>query len=195
MDEIAPGIFHWTAQHPKIGMDVSSYWLPAQRVLLDPITVPDDVKDVDEVLLTNRHHLRASLEARERLGAAIRVPAPGMHEYTNGEPVEPYEFGDELRGGAVIAYEVGSICPDEAALHIPAVSALAVADGVIRYDELRFVPDDLMDDPEQTKRGLAAAYRRLSDELEFDNLLTAHGEPITGDASARLRTFAESAAG
>ena len=40
MDEIASGILHWTAVHPKIGQEVSSYWLPGQRVLLDPITVP-----------------------------------------------------------------------------------------------------------------------------------------------------------
>ena len=193
MDEISSGILHWTAVHPKIGQEVSSYWLPGQRVLLDPITVPDEVNDIDEILLTNRHHLRASLEARKRLGAAIRAPAAGMHEYTEGEPVEPYEFGDTLAGGAVTAYEVGAISPDEAALHIPAVSALAVADGVINYGELRFVPDSLMDDPEDTKRGLADAYARLSGELEFDNLLTAHGPPITGDASERLRGFAESA--
>jgi hypothetical protein len=193
MEEIAPGIHHWTAEHPRIGMEVSSYWLPGQRVLLDPITVPDEIENVDEILLTNRHHLRASLEAGERLGAVIRAPAPGMHEYTQGEPVEPYEFGATLAGGAVTAYEVGAICPDEAALHIPAVSALAVADGVIHYGELRFVPDNLMDDPEETKRGLAAAYARLSAELEFDNLLTAHGAPVVGGASERLRGFAESA--
>jgi hypothetical protein len=193
MDEIAPGILHWTARHPKIGMEVSSYWLPGQRVLLDPITVPDEVEGVDEILLTNRHHLRASLEARDRLDAVIRAPALGMHEYTEGEPIEPYKFGDSLAGGAVTAYEVGAICPDEAALHIPAVSALAVADGVIHYGELRFVPDNFMDDAENTKRGLAAAYARLSSELEFDNLLTAHGPPVAGGARERLRGFAETA--
>ncbi len=196
MNEIAPGIRHWTARHPKIGTDVSSYWLPDQRVVLDPITVPDEIADVDEILLTNRHHLRASLEARDRLEAVIRAPRTGMHEYTDGEPVEPYDFGDSLAGGQVIAYEIGSISPDEAALHIPAVSALAVADGVIHYDEgLSFVPDGLMDDPDETKRGLAAAYARLSDELRFENLLTAHGDPIAGGASERLRSFAADAAG
>ena len=50
------------------------------------------------------------------------------------------------------------ICPDETALYIPARRALACADGVVRLydsDELRFVPDELMDDPEETKAGLA----------------------------------------
>jgi hypothetical protein len=190
MHEIATGIQHWTARHPKIGVDVSSYWLPELGVLIDPLDVPRQVSGVNTILLTNRHHRRSSLDARERFGAAVHVPRAGMRDW-EGEPVEPYEPGDELAGGAVTVYEVGSLCPDESALYIPSVSALAVADGVVCYDErLRFVSDNLMDDPEDTKRGLKQAYARLSDELEFDNLLVAHGEPIAGGARERLREFA-----
>jgi hypothetical protein len=65
-----------------------------------------------------------------------------------------------------------------------------VADGVVGYDGLRFVSDDLMDDPEETKASLRAAYARLAEELEFDNLLTAHGEPVIGGAAAALGEFA-----
>jgi hypothetical protein len=71
------------------------------------------------------------------------------------------------------------------------VAALAVADGVIRYGgRLGFVSESLMDEPEDTKRGLKEAYARLADELEFDNLLVAHGEPLAGGARERLREFA-----
>ncbi len=45
-----------------------------------------------------------------------------------------------------------------------------------------------MDDPEDTKRALAAAYRGLL-ELDFDRLLLAHGEPVLGEAKATLRAF------
>jgi glyoxylase-like metal-dependent hydrolase (beta-lactamase superfamily II) len=190
MRELAPGIRHWTARHPNIGAEVSSYWLPDLGVLIDPLEVPEEVEDVTTILLTNRHHRRSSLEARERFDATVQVPQAGMQDW-RGEPVEPYEPGDELADGAVTVYEVGAICPDESALHIPSVSALAVADGVIRYDgELGFVSDGLMDDPEDTKRGLREAYARLADELEFDNLLVAHGEPLAGGAREALRAFA-----
>jgi hypothetical protein len=190
MHELAPGIRHWTARHPKIGVAVSSYWLPDLGVLIDPLDVPGEVEDVNTILLSNRHHGRSSLEARERFGATVHVPRAGMQDW-QGQPVEPYEPGDEFAGGAVTAYEVGAICPDESALHAPSVSALAVADGVIRYEEnLRFVSDNLMDDPENTKRGLKEAYARLTDELEFDNLLVAHGTPIAGGARQALREFA-----
>ena len=191
MEEIAPGITHWMARHPKIGTDVSSYWLPDLAVLIDPLAVPNEVDSVDEIILTNRHHERNSLEAHERFGAPVRVPRVGLHEFADDAPVEPYDFGERLAGGAITVHEVGSICPDEAALHIPAVSALAVADGVIRYGgQLGFVPDKLMDEPEETKRGLREAYAVLADELEFDNLLVAHGTPLVGGAREQLRAFA-----
>ena len=190
MHELAPGIRHWTARHPKIGAEVSSYWLPDLGVLIDPLDVPEEVEDVNTILLTNRHHRRSSLEARERFGASVHVPEAGMQDW-EAQPVEPYAPGDELAGGAVRAYEVGAICPDESALHAPSVSALAVADGVVRYeDRLRFVSDGLMDDPENTKRGLKDAYAGLADGLEFDNLLVAHGKPIAGGAREALQAFA-----
>jgi hypothetical protein len=192
--EIAPGIHCWSATHPSTGMGASSYWLPALRVLIDPIAVPDEVEDVDTIVLSNRLHRRDSFAAHERFGVSVRVPRAGMHAYDDGDPVEPYDFGDELAGGAVVAYEVDAICPDEAALHIPPAQALAVADGVHHYDaELAFFQDDLMDEPEKTKAGLRQAYTQLCAELDFEHLLTAHGTPIVGEGRERLREFARRA--
>jgi Metallo-beta-lactamase superfamily len=195
VQEIAPGIWHWKASHPQIGMEVSSYFLPDQGVLLDPL-VPDSELDrlaelgpPREILLTNRHHWRDCEKLAARFGLTARAPRVGMHEFEDVDPVEPYDFGETLAGGAVTVHEIGSICPDESALHIPAVAALAVADGVVSYDGLRFVPDNLMDEPEETKAGLREAYGRLASELEFDNLLVAHGEPVVGGAREALREF------
>jgi glyoxylase-like metal-dependent hydrolase (beta-lactamase superfamily II) len=193
MDEIAPGVIHWQAPHPKIGIDVSSYWLPELRTLLDPVAVPDEVDGVQHILLSCRHHVRDSLEARTRFAATVRAPRTGMHEYDDDTPIEPYDFGESLAGGAVTAHEVGVISPDETAFHIPAVNALSVADGVIRYGEdLHFVPDKYMDDPEETKAGLKQAFARLADELDFDVLLFAHGTPLASGGRDALRKFGAS---
>jgi hypothetical protein len=198
MKEIVPGIWHWKARHPKIRIEVSSYFLPEPAVLLDPLA-PDDVPErlaelgpPREILLTNRHHYRDCQRLHERFGCAVRVPRVGMHEFGEGQPVEPYDFGQALAGGAATAHEVDAICPDEAALYFPSLRTLAVADGVINYGGLGFVPDQYMDEPEQTKRGLKASYRGLAAELDFDNLLLAHGEPVIGGARDELRRFAES---
>ena len=56
-------------------------------------------------------------------------------------------------------------------------------------DQLGFVPDELMDNPEETKAGLRNAYRRLL-ALDFETLLLAHGEPIVSSGKEALRTFA-----
>ncbi|HET8820572.1 MAG TPA: hypothetical protein VFM57_03430 [Thermoleophilaceae bacterium] len=191
MDEIAPGIRHWKATHPNLGVPVSAYWLPDLRVLLDPIAVPDEVEGVEHILLSCRHHVRDCLEAAERFGATVSAPKTGMHDYPDDTPIQPYDFGEPLAGGGVTAHQVGALSPDETALHIPSVNALAIADGAIRYgEELGFVPDQYMDDPDGDKAGLRQGLGRLADELEFDVLLVAHGEPIPSGGREALRTFA-----
>jgi hypothetical protein len=196
MQEIAPGLWHWTARHPKIGIEVSSYFVPEHALLLDPLIPPEGVDRLEDlarprdILLTNRHHWRNSKELIERFGCTVRAPRVGMHEFDESQPVTPYDFGESLVGEAVTVYEVGVLCPDESALHIASVSALAVADGVVNYGKLGFVADYLMDDPDDTKVGLKEAYARLADELEFENLLTAHGDPVAGGASEALRAWA-----
>jgi len=197
VEEIAPGIWHWTALHPRIKIEVSSYYLPAEGVLIDPIAPSEGLDWFAEhgpptdVLLTNRHHYRSSALFAERFGVTVHCVREGMHEFTGGERVEPFDFGDELPGG-VVAHAVGAICPDETALHIPARHALALADGAVRWDAggpLTFVPDALMDEPTRTKEGLRDSYRRLA-QLDFQHLLLAHGEPFVGTGREALAAFA-----
>ena len=191
MHEIAPGIRHWTAPHPKIGTEVSSYWLPGLRVLLDPLAVPEEVDAADEIVLSNRHHKREAFEAAERFGAPVRVPRVGLNEFAEDDPVEPYDFGEPFADGAITAYQVTEYWPDDGALHIPSAGALAIADTVVNYDGIRFVPDHLMgDDPEAEKRDIRQTLGRLAEELEFEHLLLAHGAPIPGEGRVRLREFA-----
>jgi hypothetical protein len=146
----------------------------------------------EHALLTNRHHDRDAWQLREAFGTTVHCIRNGLHELAGRGPVEAFDFGSELPGG-ITALEVGAICPDETALHIPAHRALACADGVVRWpgqDELTFVPDQLIDDPEHTKANLRDAYSRLLD-LDFDVLLLAHGDPLVGSAHAALRAFAQ----
>jgi len=191
VQEITHGIRHWTAAHPNIGMEVSSYWLPGLGVLLDPLEVPEEVEGVKEIVLSNRHHRRDAFEARERFGAVVRVPRIGLHEFAVDDPIEPYDFGDQLAGGAITPYQVTELWPDDGALHIPSLGALALADTVTHYgDELALVPDQLMDDPPAEKRGIREGLARLAEDLDFEHLLIAHGSPLVGEGRERLREFA-----
>lgn len=196
MNEIVPGVLHWKKHHPNIGTEVSSYYLVEERVLIDPMEPEEGLDALREsgepeaILLSNRHHYRDTAKFVEAFGCSVHASRPGMHEFDSGEPVEPFDFGDELPGG-VRAYEAGAICPDDTALHVPARSALSVADGVINYGGLGFVPEEhLGDDPESVKRAIRESYAALL-ELDFDNLLVAHGDPVVGGAKDALREFVE----
>ena len=197
--EVVPGIFHFTQVHPNIGLEVSSYYLYEERVLIDPMLPGGGIGWFDEqekgpptdILLSCRHHLRHSSAYVDRYGANVHCVATGMHEFKDSDvDVQPFEFGDELPGG-IVALEVGAISPDETALHIPAHSSLLCSDGVVRFDPhdgLGFVPDEYMDNPKETKRGLIEAFGKLL-ELDFDHLLLAHGGPIVGEGKLRLEEF------
>ena len=191
MDEIAPGLWHWTALRETIGSEVSSYYLTAERLWIDPMLPPErpDWFQPEHAVLTCRHHSRDAW----KLDCSVWVVEQGAHELEGRGEFRTFAWGDDLPGG-MVACEVGALSPDETALHIPAHRALAIGDGVVRWRDvegLTFVPDSLMDDPEATRADLRAAYRRLLDELEFDHLLLAHGEPVVGTASEDLRKRVE----
>lgn len=198
MQEIAPGVVHWQTYHDMIHAEVSSYMLVAGGVLLDP-RAPDEGFDAlaarfgepRTVILTNRHHYRDSAELVARFGVTVHCHEAGMHRFTDGEPVTPFAFGDELPGAAV-AYEVGAITPEETAVWFADEGALAFADGLVRMPPdgpLGFVPDELLgDDPDEVKRGLETALRELL-PLSPEHLLLAHGLPVVGDGRRALAQF------
>jgi hypothetical protein len=196
MEEIAPGIFHWKAMHPRIRSEVSSYYLADSGTLLDPMVPPDeglewfDESPPQRVVLTNRHHYRESDRFRERFDLPVACNETGLHEFERGPRVDGFSVGDEVAPG-VTAHELDSICPDDTCLHIAAGPGfLAFADGIISYRGLGFVPDGYMDDPEEVKRGVREKAGRLL-ELDFDGILVAHGDPQPSGGREALRRFVE----
>jgi hypothetical protein len=199
MKEILPGVWHWTARHPKIHIRVSSYWLEEPAVAIDPL-LPDegldwfrrDGRTVRQIVLTNRHHSRDAEQLAETFDARVLAHGAGLHEFTGSSlRVQPFAPGDTLAPG-VTAHELAAICPDDAVLHIAAgPGALAFADGIITRDgEIGFVPDDLMDGADEVKRLTMQRLRPML-ELPFDALLFAHGDPIVTGGKEALRRFVE----
>lgn len=204
MREVLPGVFHWTARHPKIHIEVSSYWLEEAGVLIDPLVPPAEglqwfaerAVAPTAIVLSNRHHYRESASLAERFGCPVLCNRLGLHEFSHGESVTGFDVGERLPGG-LVACELGAICPDDTALHLPEKRALFLADGVVRGGPhgqggpLGFVPDSLMDDPPETKRGLLSACARLLEELDFVHLLLAHGGPVIGDGRELLQDLVD----
>jgi hypothetical protein len=199
MDEVLPGVLHWTTFHEGIGQPVHSHFFVEGSALFDP-RVPEEggLEEVarhgrpESILLSNRHHLRHAEAFAEHFGIPIRAHRSGLHEFADGGPdVLPFEFGDRPAAG-VTALEVGALTPEDTAFRIDAgAGALLFADAVIRDEDgdLAYVPDGLMgDDPEEVRRGLTAALRALLDQ-DFDALLFAHGAPVAGGGKDLLEMF------
>jgi hypothetical protein len=205
MDELIPGLYAWTAWRETIRRPVHSAYVQRRLLRTDHADrVRDDAGgelvagaealDLDRcVVEIPQARLVAEDRAAERLRearAVAQVVAVREHDPLGrpgraapaGEPVEPlvgkHRVDQRARLGDV------ALGP----------GALACADGVIRGEdgELAFVPDFLLgEDPDGVKRGLAAAYRRLAETLDFDVLLLAHGAPVTSGGRDALRAFAE----
>jgi hypothetical protein len=196
MQEIVPGVHHWTAFRDTIGMTVSSHWIEPAGVLVDPM-VPDEGLEAFEradvgpqqVVLTTGLHTRHAERFAEAFSIPIRAPREAADRLGDRLAFEPYTDHEELAPG-VAAVHLGVLCPDEYALHVTATEgAVAFADGLHNYGMLGFFSDDLLgDDPEAVKRGLKEELRALL-ERDFDHLLFAHGDPIVGGGKSALRDF------
>ena len=146
--------------------------------------MPDEVEGVQQIVLTCRHH--AAPPSRPASASARRAaPRVGLYEFGADDPVEPYDFGEPILDGAITAYQVTELWPDDGALHIPPVDALAIADTVLEDDGgLQFMPDVCFDDVEAERDSIRAGLARLAERLDFSHLLLAHGAPRPAPAAS-----------
>ena len=195
MEEVVPGIFHWTAVHPRIGVEVGCHFVSGSGTAIDPL-LPDegiewfDGRDVRRVVLSNRHHLRHAEQLAERYGCPILCHEAGLHEFERGPEVEGFAFGDNVAAD-VTALEMDAICPEDTVLQIDADGgALLFADSLINYGEVGFVSDNLIgDEPERVKGRIRERAAALA-QLDFTHLLFAHGVPLLGRGREALAEVA-----
>lgn len=195
MEEVVPGVLHWTAPHPDIGMQVSSYLLTGAKLAVDPLLPEGETPDwlghpVEQVAVTICLHTRSV----RQFDVPIRAPQVGVHRWAGtGIAAVPYDDAEELAPG-VRAHLIGGIAPDDFALHIDTgPGVLAVGDALLHRGGVRFMPDSLMDEPDRVKRVTHERLGALLEDLEFDAVLFAHGEPIRSGGKAALRAFVDGA--
>ncbi|MDQ6745269.1 MAG: hypothetical protein M3Z27_04520 [Actinomycetota bacterium] len=195
MQEILPGLFHWSAFHEPIGARVSSLYVAPAGVVIDPKEPEEGLESLpgkpQQVLLTSGHHHRDAARFAEAFGIPIRASHPAAEHIGDRLTVEVFAENEEVAPG-VRAIHIGKISADEGAFHLSvAEGVIAFADGLIRYGEtLSFVPDELIGEhPERVKEGLRDAFRGLLTR-DFDHLVFAHGDPLIGGGKALLRKFA-----
>jgi hypothetical protein len=205
MDEILPGVHHWTATDEGMRMPVHSYYVEPAGVLIDPM-VPDDGLGAFEgfgiqpqqVLLTNHRHFRHSDRFREAFSCVVRAEVDAMDALRDRD-VQPFWDGDEVAPG-VTAVRIGvADNRDETALYVShADGAIAFGDALVHPSTavpLAFPSDDwLGDHPDRARNALRSAFSGLL-LRDFDSLLFAHGDPYRHDGKRALREFIEAPVG
>ncbi|HEV8374780.1 MAG TPA: hypothetical protein VGR38_00945 [Candidatus Polarisedimenticolia bacterium] len=172
-------------------------------VLIDPLAPPegseesrrfwkaldDDVARVGKpvsILLGNHYHQRSAQAILERYrsgpGAVILAPEEARPLLTC-EVTRTFRAGDRLPGG-IMAFAVSGLdCPGETVFLLPEVRALVCADALIGAGRGRVrVPPPSWgrttpEGQEHYRKEFRASLRLLSD-LDFEKILTSHGEPV-----------------
>lgn len=199
MREILPRLYHWKVYNPYIKEKIDSYFAVLDPpVLIDPME-PREGSDVfrqvsppAHIYMTNRLHDRHCQRYIDTYGSIVWCHRAGLHEFQDESlAVTAFDHGDILPGG-VKAIEVGVLCPEETAFHLPiAEGVLAIGDALVRWEgKIGFVPDFLLgDDPHGIRAGIRDAFLRICQDYDFDHLLFAHGDPLIGEGKAALQAF------
>ncbi len=198
MQELAAGLWRWTARHEEWhpgewGAEVASFALHAgdATLLIDPL-VPDEgflddlVRGPAAILITIPYHTRSAEALSERYGAPIHGH-PAVGKRLSKTTVEPIE--GELPGGAR-AYAIGKPRRYETPIHLPSHRALVFGDALITTveGELRLWAQDRVDDKRaRWYRDTFVPTLAPLRELELDRVLVTHGEPVLSDGSKALR--------
>ncbi len=116
-------VFHWKAKHPSIGVEVGCHFVAGSGTAIDPLLPAEgiewfDGRDVQRVVLSNRHHLRDAVEIAECCGCPILCHDAGLHQFEDGGPeVTGFAFGERIAPD-IVALEMDSICPEDTVLRI-----------------------------------------------------------------------------
>lgn len=199
MKEILSGLYHWKVYNLYIKDKVDSYLAVLDPpVLIDPMEPPGGfdafrrISQPTHIYLTNRLHDRHCQRYIETYGTTVWCHRAGLHEFQDGNlAVTAFDHGDELPGG-VKAIEVGVLCPEETAFHLPiGEGVLAIGDALVRWEgQIGFVPDFLLgDDPPAIRAGIRDRFLEICKQFDFDHLLFAHGDPLIGGGKAALLEY------
>ena len=193
VEELAPGLWRWTAFHPEWKEEVGSvyYEAPDAVVLVDPLVPSDETerfwaaldRDVERaaaplhVLITVFWHVRSAREIVERRDARVWAPTRGRPaiERRVGEVTDVFRAGDDLPGG-IVPFKTARAA--EVVFWIPAHRALVPGDVILGAEEggLRLCPASWL--PEKTSLDQLRKSLRPLLELPVERVLVSHGEPV-----------------
>jgi glyoxylase-like metal-dependent hydrolase (beta-lactamase superfamily II) len=187
LQEVVPGVFHWSVENTRIGGVTSASHAvrtsEGESVLIDPVRLDDDALEtltpVSAIVVTAATHQRASWRYRRQFGVPVYLPRGSRA--TEEAPDEHYGAGDTLPGGLEAVHTPGPEEPHYTLLKRDARVLFCPDLVMVDRGELVFVPGEYHEDPNETRRSV----ERLL-ELPFDVLCLDHGPPLLDDPKESL---------
>jgi hypothetical protein len=203
------GLWRWTARHPEwhpgeFGAEVACFAAQAGNttLLIDPLlpadpssvlaVIDDALADRLAILITIPYHVRSAEELWKRYGKDAETTIHGhpaaakrLEDRSAFHAIEP---GVPLPGGAT-AHTIGKPRRYETPLHLPSHKALVFGDAVAESDGRLVVwSSERIDD--KVERFYRERFNPTLEpllELDFDNVLVTHGQPVLGGGRRALR--------
>jgi glyoxylase-like metal-dependent hydrolase (beta-lactamase superfamily II) len=203
MEQIAEGIWRWTARHPEYpapqpfdGPDVACFAVrnAGETVLVDPLVAEGREPELDAVVngrvrivVTVPYHVRSSEALAERYDATIHGNQACVSRLRSTRRFEPHAPGAELPGG-ILALRIGSPLRQETPYYLPDTRSLAIGDTAVTADgELRVWLSPL--DTEKRRRWYEQRFRPTLEAMlvhDIQRVLVTHGRPVLRSGGAAL---------
>ena len=198
MNEIVKDVYIWSVFSEEKKLNFNGYFIPTQHPLFGNVVIdPPPVSDLDlaqmetlgsvqQILITNRNHIRWSNKLREKFNAEIRMNSADAQ---SEDMISDHNVGDgDMLAGFLKAVVIpDNKSPGETALYWEEKKILFLGDALIGKPpgDVSLLPPEKYADIEKARAGI-----QVLDLLNFDSLLMGDGDPIvTGDKKAIERFF------
>jgi len=186
MDEILKDVYTWSVFSEEKKLNFNGYFIPTQHALFGNVVIdPPPVSDLDlaqmetlgsvqQILITNRNHIRWSRELQEKFDAEIRM---NFADAQSEDMISDHNFsdGDMLAGFLKAVVIPDNKSPGETALYWEEKKILFLGDALIGKPpgEVSLLPPEKYADIEKARAGI-----KVLDPLNFNSVLMGDGEPI-----------------
>ncbi len=197
MDEILKDVYTWSVFSEEKRLNFNGYFIPTQHPLFGNVVIdPPPASDLDlaqmetlgsvqQILITNRNHIRWSRELQEKFDAEIRM---NFADAQSEDMISDHNFsdGDMLAGFLKAVVIPDNKSPGETALYWEEKKILFLGDALIGKPsgEVCLLPPEKYTDIEKARAGI-----KVLDDLNFDSLLMGDGDPIVTGCKKAIERF------
>ena len=197
MDEILKDIYTWSVFSEEKELNFNGYFISTQHPLFGNMVIdPPPVSDLDltqmetlgsvqQILITNRNHIRWSRELQEKFDAEIRMNSADAQ---SEDMISEHNFGDgDMLAGFLKAVVIpDNKSPGETALYWEEKKILFLGDALIGKPpgEVSLLSPEKYADIEKARAGI-----KVLDPLNFNSVLMGDGEPILTSGKKAIVRF------